>query len=115
MMYRNDVDASDLTVEVRDGTASAVLTAEDVFEQNNVWLHLAATIDEAGATVIYVNGTSVKTGTTAAIPYELRTNCYVANSQWADNGTTKGTMDELRLYNKVLTAAEVLLIHDMGM
>ncbi len=71
----------------------------------NTWSHLAATYD--GATVrLFVNGTQVSTkaisGTLAASANPLRIG---GNSLWVRYFS--GTIDEVRVYNRALSAAEI--------
>jgi hypothetical protein len=71
----------------------------------NAWSHLAATYD--GATVrLYVNG--VQVAATVAKDSIITTTGALrigGNSIWGEFFT--GRIDEIRLYNRVLTAAEI--------
>ena len=71
----------------------------------NVWTHLAGTYD--GATVrLFVNGTQVAsaaiTGAIATSTGALRIG---GNSMWGEY--FQGTIDEVRIYNRALTPAEI--------
>ena len=71
----------------------------------NVWTHLAATYD--GATLrLYVNGVQVKT---LAITGSIKASTGVlrigGNAVWGE--WFAGLIDEARLYNRALTAAEL--------
>ena len=71
----------------------------------NTWTHLATTYDGANLR-LYVNGTLVKTlaqtGNIAVSTGALRLG---GNSIWGE--WFAGTLDDVRIYNKALTAAEI--------
>ena len=71
----------------------------------NTWTHLAATYD--GATLrLYVNGTQVATrAVTGALASSTRALRFGGNAIWSE--WFKGLLDEVRVYNRALTAAEV--------
>ena len=71
----------------------------------NAWTHLASTYDGANLR-LYVNGTLVKTlaqtGNIAASTGALR---FGGNAIWGE--WFAGSLDDVRIYNKALTAAEI--------
>jgi hypothetical protein len=83
----------------------------------NTWTHLAATMSStpafAGAITIYVNGVQAGTGAfgTGYIGYggvavtKLRLGSHVNN-----DGAFPGQIDDFRIYNRVITAAEIALL-----
>jgi hypothetical protein len=48
-------------------------------------------------------------------PYVYRANNYVAESNWGEDTTLTGSLDDLRIYDRVLSTAEVLELSQMGM
>ena len=72
----------------------------------NTWIHLAATYD--GTTLrLYVNGVQVATkATTGAIRVSTGALRIGGNSVWT-NEWFAGLIDEVRVYNKALTATEI--------
>jgi hypothetical protein len=78
----------------------------------NVWYHLACTFDNS-TVKIYVNG--VLEGTTAVtfngFDYVNGKKVIVGGTMEAFDVPFKGTIDNLRFYNRVLTAAEVGLLY----
>ncbi len=72
----------------------------------NTWAHLASTYDGANLR-LYVNGSLVKTtaatGTITVSTGALRIG---ANSIWTDEAF-QGLIDEVRIYNRALTASEL--------
>jgi hypothetical protein len=72
----------------------------------NTWVHLASTYDGANLR-LYVNGTLVTTtAATGAITVSSGALRIGANSIWAEEAFA-GLVDEVRVYNRALTAAEV--------
>jgi hypothetical protein len=74
------------------------------------WHHLAVTID--GATnemVLYLDGSPVDSGTTETLPNDLgnTTQNWLGDSQYEADPYYNGSVDELRIYNRALTAGEV--------
>jgi hypothetical protein len=78
------------------------------------WLHLAGTYD--GTTVkCYVNAQVVGTELAAAIPLSQDSNdLAIANKADADDTPLNGTVDDVRVYNRALTAAEVAYLATDG-
>jgi large repetitive protein len=73
------------------------------------WVHLAATYD--GTTIrMYVNG--AQSGTPLAAAFAIATNNLVLGIGAESNGATKfqGAMDEVRVYNRALSATEILAL-----
>ena len=74
------------------------------------WHHLAVVIDSATMTMsLYLDGTVVATNTTTMLPKDLgkTTQNWLGRSQWTADGYYGGMLDEVRIYNRALTAGEV--------
>ena len=75
------------------------------------WVHVAVT--QQGTTgTLYVNGVVVGTNTAMTLnPASLGalTQNYIAKSQWPDP-TLAGSIDEFRIYNRALTAADIVAL-----
>ena len=74
----------------------------------NTWTHLAVTLSGTTAT-LYVNGTAVDTNSSMTLnPSSLgaTTQNYIGKSQWPDPYLSGG-VDELQVYGRALSAAEV--------
>lgn len=80
----------------------------------NQWQHVVATVDTGGFVTVYRNGTPIATGTTAVPAVVTRTNSYVGLSNWAGDDHYAGKMDDLRIYNRVLSPAAVLALANGG-
>jgi beta-glucanase (GH16 family) len=71
------------------------------------WQFLAATIDTSGNVTLYKNGAAIKTGT-STWPWGLtRTQNYLGKSNWAADEYYQGALDEVRVYDYAMTAAEI--------
>ncbi len=80
--------------------------------QLNTWYFVTATFDSTVAK-IYVNGTltnSLPTG--FQIGYRNNADTFLGSSGLAYNGVFGGRMDELSLFNRVLTAAEITALYN---
>lgn len=82
-----------------------------------VWSHLVLTVGSDGKTVThYMNGVKQKTNTMAtAVTSPLRTATYLARK--VSNATSepyKGDIDEVSLYSKVLTDAQIEAHYNLG-
>ncbi|HET8755685.1 MAG TPA: LamG-like jellyroll fold domain-containing protein [Solirubrobacteraceae bacterium] len=91
-------------------TTADIATRSSSVLPANTWSHLAFTYDGA-ATRLYVNGTQVATGTltgsalTSSSPLRIG-----GNSVWGE--WFSGAIDEVRIYNRALTATEIATDRD---
>jgi len=72
----------------------------------NTWYHFASTTASNGAYIAYLNGTSFTTGTVTALNGTLPSG-KVLRTGSTSHVSLLGSIDEFRIYNKVLTQAEV--------
>ncbi|MBN2273746.1 MAG: hypothetical protein JXR41_11045 [Bacteroidales bacterium] len=91
----------------------------------NEWTHVVCSYAKEGITKFFANGEKVRefeSGVTGnlmqvtknlCIGQELPTADYISEAADATDGFFKGTMDDMRLYNKALTDAEALSIYTM--
>lgn len=72
----------------------------------NTWQHVAVTISGTTAT-LYLNGVQQATGTiTTPVLAGTQTN-YIGKSQWLTDPLFKGKIDDVHVFDKALTAAQV--------
>ena len=81
---------------------------------NNAWHLYAVTEDSGGNVTLYKDGQAIQTGTTMVPENLTRTANYIGRSNWAIDGYYGGSIDELTIYNRVLTANEILAIYNAG-
>lgn len=95
-----------LFVDVFWGGASFhIETSEDV--PQGQWTHVAATIGADGWVQLYLNGVLKGSGWGYDIPYLSRTYQYIGKSNWAGDSFLSTRMDDLRLYNRVLSLPDI--------
>ncbi|MBP8303716.1 MAG: discoidin domain-containing protein [Phycisphaerae bacterium] len=77
------------------------------------WHHMAVVIDGAARTIqLYLDGEVVATNATATLPADLgqTPQNWLGRSQYAADGYLTATLDEFRIYRRVLSAGEVLYL-----
>lgn len=96
------------TGDIRD------LSGNNLYNQN--WYHIAATTLAAGGTELFVNGVSVATsGGPANIADHGTNNLWIGNNpQGGANRMWDGLIDDVAMWDRVLTADEVALVHNAG-
>lgn len=87
------------------GTGLAAST--DIVE--GVWYHVVATSVMGGVAKIFVNGQLENTGSCGY--YSAGSEFYIGSSVWADNQGADAVLDDVRLYDRILEADEVMTIH----
>ncbi len=104
----------DLTFEVYvDGTSGGKVTANDVLS-TGVWMHLVASMDNAGSVILYKNGVQIHSGTTSVPAVMDRPSSFIGRSNWSPDGYFDGSVDETAVWNDALTAAEVTALYNSG-
>ena len=104
--YRRST-TNDLSFVVYTGaTAGTEVTASGVLELNR-WQHFAITMDATGSTRIYKNGLLVGSGQTSVPRDVLRTNNFIGRSNWAVDPYYAGSVDEVAIYDKTLSADRI--------
>jgi len=102
------------TITATGGAGESDLNASE--ELSSGWHHLAVTLDASAFTLeMYVDGAAVAQGTTGNLPKDLgnTTDNYLAQSMRVENTTGvpnphfRGSLDDFRIYNKVLTQQEL--------
>jgi len=95
---------------VRNGVNSAATAVNTTISGNRTWQHIAATFDSSeGLMKMYINGVEVGSATA---PTSLRAHADPLDigarySSGAYNLDFRGTLDDFRFYNRVLTAGDI--------
>jgi len=74
------------------------------------WHHVAVTLDSQAKTItLYVDGERIASGATTVLPRDLgkTTQNWLGKSQYPADGYFVGSLDDFRIYNRVLSTAEV--------
>lgn len=118
--YRVGIEsASDkINFEVSDGTDEYSLDSTSTFTTPG-WHFFAVVWDPASAanTEIYVDGvadSATDTGTIANINDLSNTRPFVIGANSLGGGNFDGTLDEIRMYKRALTAAEIAALYNQG-
>jgi len=69
------------------------------------WYHIAGTYDGKKAS-IYVNGV-LQNSAEAEITHDEGISLFIGKASWFDGGYFQGTIDEVKIYNRVLSADEI--------
>ena len=88
------------------GAASTwAINAPGVLELGE-WIHLAATIDNAGDVTLYKNGQQIQSGASGGAPSsKKRTNNFIGKSDWGN--VFDGQVADFRLWNRARSQAEI--------
>jgi predicted outer membrane repeat protein len=97
--------ANGLDFSNRIGTTEGYILTGSILPTGQ-WVHIAATINNVGYGVVYVNGQIAASGNMYAPNNIARTTCYLGKSNWPD-AYFKGSMDEVSFWTKALTAQEI--------
>lgn len=83
--------------------------------QNNTWYHLAATYD-GSKIYLYINGTQVGSKTIAGtIDKSSTVPAVIGAAPGAMNKRFKGTIDQVRIYSRALSATEITNLYNQGL
>ncbi|MGH2271482.1 LamG-like jellyroll fold domain-containing protein, partial [Anaerohalosphaeraceae bacterium U12dextr] len=98
---------NDLVLEAYNGSSSGgIVRAANAIELNQ-WQHFAATLDSAGNAKLYKNGILIQSGTTGIFKKIARINSYIGKSNWSADQLYQGVMDEVQIFNSVLTQQQI--------
>jgi hypothetical protein len=99
-----------LRFAIRTATVGEQVVDTEVALSEGSWQHVAVTIDSASMTAsIYLDGELVASGETVLLPKDLgeTTQNWLGRSQYAVDGYFLGSLDDFRIYNRVLSEAEL--------
>ncbi|MBF0451146.1 MAG: hypothetical protein HQK75_10615, partial [Candidatus Magnetomorum sp.] len=86
-------------------TSTAVISPEQI--PLNQWVHIAAT-SSGSVGKLYINGRLVATNSSMNQAVQiLRTNAYIAKSNWSENPYANLIIDEFRIWNVTRTQSEI--------
>lgn len=104
-----------LRVQIGDDTAYDQLTASTTQLLNNKWYHVVLTYTST-TIYIYLNGNlEAQMTRTRAIAWPTALGVYIGTGKTATNPVAfKGTLDEMRLYNRTLSVSEVQSLYRAG-
>ena len=94
-------------------SVTRVAQIPDAAVNNNVWHHLAYTISATNSWTIYLDGSSYS-GAVSGEGRSFNSGSFLAVTTYdgGDGYNTIGGVDQLRIFNRVLTAAEVSALYN---
>ncbi|MFO0454912.1 MAG: LamG-like jellyroll fold domain-containing protein, partial [Planctomycetota bacterium] len=79
------------------------------------WMHVTGTIASNGLMTLYINGASVGSTTLAALPnFSNWTSNLIGASNWTADALFRGAIDEIAIFDRALSAAEVATLASTG-
>lgn len=106
IILANSGSSNNVSLNIYNGGSSSSLTTGNVLSANQ-WTYIAATISNAGAAKIYINGNLIASGN-VNVPNTLTRNLnYLGKSNWNGDGYFNGAMDEISIWNKELSQTEI--------
>ena len=75
--------------------------------QTNKWYFLTLTVTSGGVTTIYVDGVSAASKTLTAPANIARNTCYLGNSSYDEARGLNGSLDEVSIWSRALSATEI--------
>ena len=106
VLLANQGTSSNLALSVRIGTSATEFSAPGVLVSGE-WMHVAATISPDGTGTIFVNGEAVASDPIQLPANILRSNNYIARSNWNQDGYFDGQLDDVAMWNVALTQSEI--------
>lgn len=92
--------------------AANVAGSSDLTADSNTWYHLAVTVDGSDNVKVYVNGQENGSGTPTLNNFTFDGVTIGASLATGTNEYFDGALDDIGIYNRVLTPAEVLEIYE---
>ena len=100
------------------GSCSTSVSKSYTLPNDNGWHHMTVVLDRnqsPDALTVYIDGVSQGTATGTANGGDLfGSNTFIGGPSWISAGYRQGPMDEVRIYNRALSAAEALQLYRMG-
>ncbi|MFH1641356.1 MAG: LamG-like jellyroll fold domain-containing protein, partial [Nanoarchaeota archaeon] len=119
ILYRRDL-TNKSSIRIDDGTNSKGLTWGDVLESDS-WVHVAVTVDRDGNVTGYSNGVKSESESHSVTgTLDSSENFYIGEMLQGNPGSTshlgyfKGLIDEVAIWNRTLSADEILNIYRRG-
>jgi parallel beta-helix repeat protein len=108
----------DLSVHISNGSGASGVSRVSAYVNNviapDTWYHVLATYNRTGNMTFYLDGNQVHTKVISHIPGDLTNTRIVGIGRWINSETQvlNGTIDEVMIWNKSLTAGEALSLYN---
>jgi hypothetical protein len=110
--FRGNSEAFYLNSGAAAATFSYSNLSNSIITTLGVWHHIVWSIDITGKWDVYLNNVRINNTETSAVPnitYNLR---YINKSVYTGNGVWGGQMDDFRIYDRALSAADVASLYN---
>ncbi|MBI5631876.1 MAG: carboxypeptidase regulatory-like domain-containing protein [Nitrospirae bacterium] len=115
IVFARETTTNNLVFEVYNGASSTGKVHAFDAITNDEWHYYAVTQDETGQVKIYKDGLPLVTTGTTGVPNNVtRVNNHIGKSDWGGDGYYAGTMDEVEIFNRALSADEIAAIYNAG-
>lgn len=78
------------------------------------WVHVVCVVNTSSIASVFKNGNLIKAQKKKATPITMRKSQFIGKSNWPDNAYFHGQIDDFRIYDRALSAAEVQALYNLG-
>ncbi|MDD4924653.1 MAG: LamG domain-containing protein [Dehalococcoidales bacterium] len=112
--YLMQISSGNVSIKIGDGTNAVTLTS-DTDLNTNTWYHLVAVFDRSGDESIYINGALDDASSIISVTGDINPSApfYIGIERTFTNYFS-GKIDEVRIYNRALSATEVRYHYNRG-
>ena len=113
IIFSNSQNSSSARIVIYQGGTSKFLEVSN-FWPTNQWVHAVATVNANGVMNLYRSSALVSTKTNGWSANALtRTKQFIGKSNWSEDGYFDGSIDEVRIYDRALSASEVSKLYHL--
>lgn len=112
--YGLHVYSSGIRYEWYDGSVFPTVNSASGIIPSGTWSFISATRSSANSVLLYLNGTQVGTGTATATPNTAGALQLGSSASCGSNQIFQGSIDDVRVYNRVLSATELQSMYQVG-
>ncbi len=116
ILFARTSTSNDLELDIANGANSFIGVVKTTSGPivNNQWVLYTATMNSTGTMTIYKNGGVVATANGSLPLVVTRTSNFIGRSNWPSDSYYQGSMDDMRVYNRALSASEILQLFNNG-
>ena len=113
LVVNREVDSDDVFFYYYNGATWPSVSSGDVNITDGQWHHIAATYTAGGSMKVYKDGVEVGSETiSGSISYALGNGFTIGTMQGGRR--FQGTIDDVRVYNRALSGAEIVKLYTQG-
>ena len=100
-------DTNSVVFQCYNGASTAGSVIAENAVQLDTWQLFTVSLDAGGIANIYKNGALIQSGTTSPAAAVTRTSNFIGKSNWSNDSYYQGLIDDVRIFNTVLSLAEI--------